>query len=75
MGGPLDTFVVRLVLVVSVVAWASVLVHDLVTPDAAEESLAPATASDGGGDAQDLIHPTTVPSPELPTNATPTRGR
>lgn len=64
----MDTFVVRLVLAVTILAWGSVLLHDLVTPDAPEEaSLAPAAATER--DRDDAALPFEAPAAPAATAA------
>lgn len=69
----MDTFVVRLVLATTVLAWGSVLLHDLVTPDAPEESLAPAAARGAGTGDEDATAPSFLPATPGNASATPPR--
>jgi hypothetical protein len=63
MGGHVDRFIVRLVLALTVVSWASVLVHDAFDPQPAEGVSSAATQAEP---------PTPIPTMTVPpTNATP----
>lgn len=62
MGGPVDTFVVRLVLAMTVVAWGSVLVHDLLDADDTSAPLTPASVGDDTGPLGAPLDPPRVPT-------------
>jgi len=66
MGGQVDTFVVRLALAMTVIAWGTVLLHDAMTPDEPAESLAPASVVEPDPEESD--------TPDLPPLTPPTNG-